>query len=347
MKRRYVLITLLAAVIVTSRPVYGTCDATWTSEISTTGCPNLFKSQLFTITWSDSNTSEVSNVGTGECCGVVTTTECWPTFDQPNQYTIVISGSLHDEWSQTVYDRQCSVVNGCSNKGSPKTVVRTHPCSGSGGGGGGGGSESACDTDFDCYLLGCSECNCVFGQCSQDTPILIDLNGDGFELTDAPRGVNFDLNGDHFAGRVAWTAAGSDDGWLVLDRNANGLIDSGLELFGNNSPQPPSPSANGFIALAEFDKPSNGGNGDGRIDEQDAVFNSLRIWLDANHNGVSEASELKTLLTVGLSAIDLDYKQAGRRDRNGNLFRYRAKVTDTRGEQLGRWAWDVILVSGR
>lgn len=246
----------------TSRPVYATCDATWTSEISTTGCPNLFKSQVFTITWSDGNTSEVSNVGTGECCGVVTTTECWPTFDQPNQYTIVISGSLHDEWSQTVNDRQCSVVNGCSNKGSPKTVVRTHPCSGSGGGGGGDGGESACETDFDCYLRGCSECNCVFGQCSQDTPILIDLNGDG------------------------------------------------------------------------------------RIDEQDAVFNSLRIWLDANHNGVSEASELKTLVAVGLSAIDLDYKQAGRRDRNGNLFRYRAKVTDTRGEQLGRWAWDVILVSG-
>jgi hypothetical protein len=68
--------------------------------------------------------------------------------------------------------------------------------------------------------------------------------------------------------------------------------------------------------------------------------------VDANHNGVSEPSELKTLVAVGLSAIDLDYKQAGRRDRNGNLFRYRAKVTDTRGEQLGRWAWDVILVSG-
>src|SRR5271170_6117614 len=156
------------------------------------------------------------------------------------------------------------------------------------------------------------------------SPIVIDTDGKGYHLTSAEDGVLFDIAGDGHPIQMAWTAAGSTKLFLTLPKD--GEVTNGKELFGNFTPQPPSSHPNGFLALAVYDQPENGGNGDGVIDEKDEIFSSLRLWIDANHDGVSQPEELHTLPELGVFSISLHYAESRREDQYGNLFRYWSRI---------------------
>jgi hypothetical protein len=173
------------------------------------------------------------------------------------------------------------------------------------------------------------------------TPILVNIgNTSEVKLSSPDNGVQFDLNASGVAHQTAWTRANDSVGFLSLDRNGNGMIDSGAELFGNFTPIPGGTARHGLEALAVFDDSAFGGNGDGFIDENDAVWPNLRIWVDQNHNGHSEEDELLTLEDAGITSISLALELESRKDTYGNLFRYRVRF------QFGsrtKWGYDVFL----
>jgi Bacterial Ig domain/Cadherin-like domain/Putative Ig domain/RTX calcium-binding nonapeptide repeat (4 copies)/Bacterial cadherin-like domain len=128
------------------------------------------------------------------------------------------------------------------------------------------------------------------------SPIILDLDGDGVEMKSIKKSrAMFDMNGDGTLDDAGWVGAG--DGFLVIDRNNNGRIDSAAELsFAAEDPKAKSDLA----ALATLDS-----NGDGVIDKDDARFGELKVWRDVNGNGVTEAGELLTLSDLGIAEIGL------------------------------------------
>ena len=160
--------------------------------------------------------------------------------------------------------------------------------------------------------------------------------------------MKFDIRGDGHPILVAWTAPGSGNAFLALDRNLNGRIDSGKELFGNFTEQQKSPDPNGYLALAEFDRPENGGNGDGIIDKRDAVYSKLLLWIDANHDGVSQPEELHTLPELGVYSISLKYRYEKNVDQFGNEFSYRGVLNPDVADGTshdGRYTYDVFFMT--
>jgi hypothetical protein len=196
---------------------------------------------------------------------------------------------------------------------------------------------------------GCGSCqsNCGGGGGS---PIIIDTTGEGFQLTSETDGVRFDIRGDGIPVDLAWTAQGSHNAFLALDRNGNGKIDSGKELFGNFTAQPHSTDPNGYLALAEFDKPENGGNGDGVIDEHDGVYSKLLLWIDENHDGISQPGELHHLEEMGVHSLSLKFLDSPYTDAFGNQFRYKGKVNplgQPSDDHIDRISYDVFFVLGK
>lgn len=197
------------------------------------------------------------------------------------------------------------------------------------------------DPEAECYALGgeWDGWDCYIPNC----PLVVDTKHDGFKLTSPADGVLFDLDADGVAERIAWTEADSDEAFLVMDRNGNGRVDDGSELFGNHTPVLPgarSTAGNGFEALKFTEGPAFGESAiDGVLERGDAVFSRLLLWRDANHNGVSEPEELTPVDGSGLTAIATDYKTSRKKDRHGNEFRQRAKASWVDGDYFIYDVW--------
>lgn len=167
-------------------------------------------------------------------------------------------------------------------------------------------------------------------------PITLDLNGDGIHALAANgfAGALFDHDNDGIRTATGWV--NKEDGLLVRDLNGNGIIDNGSELFGDNTALADgSKAAHGYVALAELDS-----NSDGKVDASDKAFNELKVWIDANSDGISQASELRTLMDLDIQSLDVAYKDVNQNLGNGNSIQQLGSYTKTDGStaQMGD-AW--------
>jgi hypothetical protein len=166
----------------------------------------------------------------------------------------------------------------------------------------------------------------AWGFCS---PIVIDLGNNGIRLGEAGVGVRFDVNADGVRDHVQWVRPGGDEAFLVLDRSGNGLIDDGSELFGVGTPLvlDGRNAPNGFVGLAQYDLPQLGGNDDGKITNADAIWPQLRLWTDADANGLSTRAEITSLAQAGITALDTIPRVRRHIDDAGNILPYWAWAT--------------------
>ena len=158
-------------------------------------------------------------------------------------------------------------------------------------------------------------------------PLTLDLDGDGLETI----GINptapilFDHNGDGVKTATGWVKP--DDGFLVLDRNGNGVIDNGRELFGDSTPLAGGGNAvDGFAALAAEDT-----NLDGKVSATDARFANLRVWRDLNQDGISQSSELATLASLNITSLNVAKTANSQLLANGNVIADLGTYTKTDG----------------
>ena len=178
------------------------------------------------------------------------------------------------------------------------------------------------------------------------TPVVLDLEMDGFHLSGPVPAVSFDLNADGTPERTAWTSVGEDEAFLCMDRNSNGVIDDGRELFGTATPLiSGGVDESGYSALTEMDWPVAGGNSDGKIDASDPMFHRLCVWVDANRDGISQRREIRSLDQAGVAGFEGGYKTMHKKDDFGNLFRYSSRVyMRSQGGSVTSWpSFDVIF----
>lgn len=189
-----------------------------------------------------------------------------------------------------------------------------------------------------CQHWDTSTCSWQWATCGKGgggSPLIVDTTGKGFHFTDPAKGnyVTFDMQGNGTYEKLSWPKAGSGNAWLVLDRDGDGIIKDGTELFGNFTPHsnadiPSHPNPNGYLALAWYDKPAQGGNQDGIISKIDAIWPKLKLWIDTHCYLTpdvpcqSRPEELFSLDSKGVRAISLIYGNSAKTDAVGNDFRY-------------------------
>ncbi len=268
--------------------------------------------------------------------------DCWPfvqythVYDLPNgdhgffaegyDQEIRVEGQIY--WcvegnyrltgtNPSIYSRTCDDPD-CSN-----------PCAG------GCPSVPDCGSGEEIFYdeCGCRNCN--------PTPVLVQLDGGPMRFSDPSAGALFDIYNTGRKMRLSWPVS-AGTAFLALDRNGDGVISSGAELFGNTRRLAfGEPARNGYEVLGELDS-----NADGVIDARDPAFSDLLLWEDVNHDGASEPSELIGLPDAGIIALGLDVRESLRRDQWGNSFRYRAKV-HAASAPIRRFSFDVVLVVDR
>lgn len=157
-------------------------------------------------------------------------------------------------------------------------------------------------------------------QMQQSDPLILDLGGDGIELKEAAKSAVFDVNGDGKLDITGWVKG--DDAFLALDRNQNGRIDDGTELFGDQNG-----AKTGFEELAKFDS-----NYDGVINSCDPIYKILKVYQDINSNGKIESNELTSLEKNNIESINLNFFSANQNINGNNIF-LKGSYTTTAGEQ--------------
>ena len=175
------------------------------------------------------------------------------------------------------------------------------------------------------------------------SPIVISFSG-RYSLSGLDDPVWFDIDADGVKDGLAWTAAGSDDAFLALDRDGNGVITDGSELFGDATRlRNGRVASNGFEALQELDD-----NADGVIDSRDRTWPDLILWQDRDHDGVSSAAEQRAVENSSVVGIGLTHAWSGRCDRFGNEFRYRSAVEiESHGQRRRQPVYDIFFVTVR
>jgi hypothetical protein len=160
------------------------------------------------------------------------------------------------------------------------------------------------------------------------SPLVLDLNGDGIHTTGIESTVAFDIDGNGTRDNVGWTDPTTEEGFLFLDLNRNHLVDGGHELFGVGMVMPDGRKApDGFEALRVHDGSAFGGNADQEITKRDAIWERLRIWVDRNHDGVSQAGEIGPIQAFGVVAIQLAFVIYDEIESNGNRRQFRSTYT--------------------
>ncbi|WP_415891703.1 calcium-binding protein [Neptuniibacter sp. PT8_73] len=164
---------------------------------------------------------------------------------------------------------------------------------------------------------------------AKESPIAIDLDRDGqIETLSQTENINFDLDDNGFAERTGWIA--SDDALLVRDLNQDGVIDSGKELFGNNTLlENGQKAANGYEALQELDL-----NADGVVDQSEVTAADIKLWRDYNSDGITQVGELITLEEAGIESLNTGYTNTNIDDGKGNTIEQTSTATATDGSSI-------------